>query len=394
MGRVMTPKLEPIIALLDHSVSPGGAQLALIRTLSADSASRLLFIPNDPDLGLGVYIDLVDDNHIRMLQLGPPQKSGATAKIRNARKLLSFAWQVLGQAIALRRCKSFVAADIVHANSARAALYGAIACAWSAKIFIVHLRDMTDPISLGRIGFETFTKVALRRADAVIANSEATLISASPYLRRPYAKVIPSPIGISGAPKFMEVQPKVTRIGMVARIDSWKGHEVAIRAFAKTFKNRPVQLLFAGGALFGKDDHKSHLLTLAAELGLSSQIIFLGHISDVEEFILSLDICLQTSIRAEPLGQNVLQYLRLGRPTIAMNEGGPAEWIKDGQNGILVTPNNVDALSAAMVQLSDNFALRRALSTAAKDTPNILSDMEVAAAQNNFYQYLAREIKA
>ena len=91
----------------------------------------------------------------------------------------------------------------------------------------------------------------------------------------------------------------------------------------------------------------------------------------------SLDVCVQCSLRPEPLGQNVLQYLAAGKPTIVSGEGGPSEWVRDGENGLVFEPRDVEALASAIRALVDDLPLRRRLAAAAAATPALLSDQQV-----------------
>ena len=81
------------------------------------------------------------------------------------------------------------------------------------------------------------------------------------------------------------------------------------------------------------------------------------------------DIAVQASLRPEPLGQNVLQYLAAGLPTIVADEGGPAEWIEDEVNGIRVAPRDARALSAALRRLAGDSDLRARIAAAASGRP-------------------------
>ena len=70
--------------------------------------------------------------------------------------------------------------------------------------------------------------------------------------------------------------------------------------------------------------------------------------TDVPRLLDTWDVAVQFSTRPEPLGQNVLQYLAAGCAVVVADEGGPAEWIEDGVNGLRVTPRDVGALAEAL----------------------------------------------
>ena len=146
-----------------------------------------------------------------------------------------------------------------------------------------------------------------------------------PYVRTQVIEVIPSPSGLHPVdPATVNVSPAVSRIGLVARIDPWKGQELLLRAFAAACPDGDESLVFFGGPSFGHESFLDELKALAATLGVAERVEFAGHQDDVDAAIAGLDVCVQCSLRAEPLGQNVLQYLAAGKPTIVAGEGGPA----------------------------------------------------------------------
>jgi glycosyltransferase involved in cell wall biosynthesis len=66
----------------------------------------------------------------------------------------------------------------------------------------------------------------------------------------------------------------------------------------------------------------------------------------------------------EGLGVGVLEAQAAGVPVIGFRAGGLAEAIADGETGLLVSPGNVPALTAAMRQLIEDDSLRRQFAAA------------------------------
>jgi glycosyltransferase involved in cell wall biosynthesis len=293
------------------------------------------------------------------------------------------------QTAATRWDRGFRSADVVDANTARAAAYGALAARSSRVPLVIHLRDFVDVDSLGRFGFAMMSRVSLPRADGVVANSDATLASARPYLRADaVTAVIPSASGLQRtAPAAREdgVGGPLT-VGMLARIDPWKGQMLLLEAFAAAFPAGEERLEFAGGAPFGHDAFVEDLRNRAAELGIEDRVRFLGHVHDVRPVLQGWDIAVQASLRPEPLGQNVLQYLAAGVPSIVADEGGPVEWIQDQANGIRVAPRSAGALTDALRRLAGDAGLRARIGVAARRTPGLLSDQEVMRAHADLYR--------
>lgn len=392
--RSATPRRQLRVLHLDHTTVGGGAEFALLRMLQADPAwSPYLLLARSPGRGLGVYEGV--PARIPRRVSGVRQPAGVSAG--GIRSALANGVRVVVQAVATRCSRAFRSADLVDANTARAAAYGALAARWSRTPFVVHLRDLVEPEALGRAGCALMVRVVLPRTDGVIANSRATLESARVHLRAGVpAEVIPSASGLrvrpSGDAAAGATGGPLRTVGMLARIDPWKGQHVLLEAFARAFAGRDVRLQFAGDAPFGHEQHLDELRRRAGELGVARQVDFLGHVDDIGALLATWDVAVQASTRPEPMGQNVLQYLAAGRAVVAVDEGGPVEWINDGMNGLLVPPRDVDALASALGRLDTDAALRGRLATAAAATPGLLDDAAVTRAHEAFYERVVRAV--
>lgn len=367
---------------LDHSVEAGGAELALARVLERASWRALLVVPRQPDGERGAFGSLGSD---AVREIGPFQPPGARAA--KATQKLSAAMRIFGAALAL--IFSRLPEGTFHANSSRAAIYGALAARVRRRAFVIHLRDMVQTQTTD-LGTTLFRKISLRSATAVIANSEATLASARPYLSdSTLCVVIPSPIGLEARPRETNVR-NVQVVGMVARLAPWKGQHILLQAFARAFPAQDVRLRIVGGPLFQEEGYLERLRRLSVELGINDRVDFTGHVSNVWPEIQKMDICVHAAITPEPLGQNVLQYLAMGKVTVAANAGGPAEWVKDGQNGLLFRPGDSDDLASRLRDLHDDINLRQNLAAGALTETPIMTDAEVSVAHASLFDRVAR----
>jgi glycosyltransferase involved in cell wall biosynthesis len=369
---------------LDHTDAAGGAEFALVRMFEAGPGWAA--VVQTPPLGPGASIWDELPSRVPRRVAGIRQPAGASSGGRLA--ALGFGVRLLAQALAVRTSAAFRGADLVDANTARAAAYGAIAARLSRTPFVVHLRDLVDAEALGGAGHALMTRVVLPRADGVIANSRATLASARRYLRPDaVAEVVPSASGlVLGAALLVRADAPLRTVGMLARIDPWKGQAELLEAFARAFAGRDIRLQFAGGAPFGHEGYLAALRRRADELGIGGQVDVLGHVDDVQHLLDGWEVAVQASTRPEPLGQNVLQYLAAARAVVAADEGGPPEWITDGVNGLLVPPRDIEALAEALRRLDEDPALRAHLSAGAAETPGLLDDEAVAAAHLEVYE--------
>ncbi len=83
---------------------------------------------------------------------------------------------------------------------------------------------------------------------------------------------------------------------------------------------------------------------------MDRSFLFLGRRSDIPEILASCDIAILPSF-AEGMPNAVLEYLAAGLPTIATAVGGSVEVIEDGVSGILIPPQDSEALAAALCRL-------------------------------------------
>lgn len=380
-GGAEGPERPLRIVHLDHTGAIGGAEYALARMFRAGPAwNAVLLLP--PVGRENSYAG--NSGRVPVRTHGVAQGAGVSAG--GAGRALMLGAALVAQAAATRVRAEFRTADVVDANTSRAAAYAALA-AWTSRApLVVHLRDLVDTEALGGVGRALMTRIVLPRASGVIANSHATLDSARPFLRvDAVTAVIPSASGLrrSGA---RTPGDGPLRVGMLARIDPWKGQDLLVDAFAAAFPKGDETLELAGGAPFGHDDHVHALRERARRLGVADRVVLPGHVTEVDALLQTWDVGVQASVRPEPMGQNVLQYLAAGLPTVVADEGGPTEWVVDGENGLRFAARDASALAAALRALADDPALRTRLSAAAVATPGLLTDDEVVAAHADFYR--------
>lgn len=142
-----------------------------------------------------------------------------------------------------------------------------------------------------------------------------------------------------------------------------------------------------GAASFGEEGYEAEIRLLAIELGVADRVIFHGHVDDVQASLESMDVCVQSSMRPEPLGQNVLQYLALGKVTIAADAGGPADYVEHDVNGLLFEMGSLASLEDALRRVESG-TLRSRLARRAKNTPP-LTDAEIAEMHAEIFRRVA-----
>jgi L-malate glycosyltransferase len=143
-----------------------------------------------------------------------------------------------------------------------------------------------------------------------------------------------------------EGEALVTTVGNVRRV---KGHDVFIRAAASVAAQFPkVTFSIAGDVL--EPDYFAELQALVLDLDLSNRFYFSGGVTNLREHLSAADVFVLPS-RSEGFSNAIVEAMAASLPVVATNVGGNAEAVQDGVSGVIVPPENPDALAAAIVQL-------------------------------------------
>lgn len=149
-------------------------------------------------------------------------------------------------------------------------------------------------------------------------------------------------------------------LGWVGRLSAEKGADVLIEALAR------LQGVPALACVIGDGPDRPALERRAAELGLDGRVRFLGSVP--RETVLRLFRAADASVLPsawENFPHTVVEALAVGCPVIATSVGGVPEVVRDGENGLLVVPNDAAALGEAIERFFTDAALRERLATAA-----------------------------
>jgi glycosyltransferase involved in cell wall biosynthesis len=148
--------------------------------------------------------------------------------------------------------------------------------------------------------------------------------------------------------------PDRTLIGMVGRLQRWKGMHVFAEAMSKIIETRSdCQAVIVGGPHDLEPDYAPWLEGRIQQLKLTGKIMLAGKRNNVPQWMQAMDIFVHASER-EPFGIVVLEAMSLGKPVIATKPGGPQEVIRHGETGLLIPPNDPAKLvEAIQTYLSD-----------------------------------------
>lgn len=284
--------------------------------------------------------------------------------------------------------------DVVHTHLAKAGALGRLAARLTGVHAVVHTYH--GNVFTGYFGPRASRVVmALERLLAsistrVIAISEtqrADLV-ARRIARAP--RLVTIPIGIDLDP-FMTAEPGALRrelglpagaplVGCVTRLVPIKGVDVLLRAAARLDGTHVV--------VVGDGPLEAELKGLAASLGVAPRVTFLGLRPDVAAIYADLDVVVLPS-RNEGTPLAVIEALASARAVVASRVGGIPDVVGDA--GVLVPPDDVDALAAALAALLAGPERRRELGRMARERVQGRYDISLHVARmSELYRGLAR----
>ena len=159
---------------------------------------------------------------------------------------------------------------------------------------------------------------------------------------------LPAPLQIR---RMLGIPENGPLIGMVARLQRWKGVHVLIEAIPSILQSEPnARCVIVGGEHDLEPDYASSLRSRIDELGLAGRIILAGLQQNVPEWMQAMDVVVHASDR-EPFGMVIVEAMALGKPVVAAASGGPLEIITDGVDGMLSPWNDAPALAQKIVAL-------------------------------------------
>jgi glycosyltransferase involved in cell wall biosynthesis len=167
---------------------------------------------------------------------------------------------------------------------------------------------------------------------------------------------IPSSVPVS--------EPSGATVGFVGRLDPNKRVEDFITAASLVLRNVPnARFSVAGGA--AAPGYETECRALAASLGLSGALSFLGPVPDGRRVIAATDVVvLPSALEGHPLA--LLEAMAMGRAIVATDIPGHRETVTHEVDALLVPPGSPSAIAAAIERLLRDHHERSRLGAAAR----------------------------
>jgi len=314
---------------------------------------------------------------VTLVELGNGVAPPWLADMPNVTYLTLGAKSKIAYLLSARRLASYLKnenVDILHTHLFYSGLIGVLTKLLQKRALVVLMRHHTSIVRMLGSGLHVAgDKWMAKRADRLLTVSQA----AKSYMldvdgiRRNDIEVVYLGFDFQKLAPNAEDRFRVRRefgfadddlvLGYVANFAPGKGHLQMIQALEQVSAELPKsRILFVG-----RGDSAN---IIAAATGFSrGKITVAGWRDDVSACLNAMDIFVQPSM-SEAFSQVLIEAMGVGLPVLATDVGGAREVVRSGVNGILIEPNNVQAIADGVRHLNRDAVLRRELAEAGRAT--------------------------
>lgn len=231
----------------------------------------------------------------------------------------------------------------------------------------LHLGDPTDPADRTRRQYTSRPlRWLLRQADRVFVQTPSEA-GAAIGLGVPAGRVVLQGLGVDpsectggdrdAARRAWGVAPGEVVVGHLANLSAEKGTVDLLHAT----EGARLRLVLAGPDM-------PNFRRAWEAFPAKDRVTRLGRLSNAQkcDFFTGIDVFALPS-RSDSFGLVLLEAWANGKPNVCYRAGGPADLIRDAQDGLLVRCGDVDGLAEGVARLSANVALRRRLGEAGRE---------------------------
>jgi glycosyltransferase involved in cell wall biosynthesis len=235
-------------------------------------------------------------------------------------------------------------ADVVHTHLVHADVYGGIA-ARRAGARLVSTKHNDDPFRAGP--FRYVERGLARAADRIVTITDSLRRFTIDRVGIPGEKVTTIPYGLDDLPRAWGENPRddvpadARVLLAVSRLVPQKGLDVAVRALARVRERHPDAVL----VILGEGPERPRLAGEGVHL--------LGRVPDVATWLRRAELLVHPA-RWEGFGLALLEAMLAGLPVVATRVSSIPEIVVGGETGLLVPPDDADALAGALLRVLDD----------------------------------------
>jgi GalNAc-alpha-(1->4)-GalNAc-alpha-(1->3)-diNAcBac-PP-undecaprenol alpha-1,4-N-acetyl-D-galactosaminyltransferase len=235
-----------------------------------------------------------------------------------------------------------------------------LALAAAARLSVpVIVAEHTDPFREPLPGvWQSLRRITYRRAARVVSVS-AAVDSYFDWIAAERRAVIPNPVDFAelDSAAAATALPWPHAILAMGRLAPEKGFDILIEAFAQIAARVPDW----GVAILGEGGLRGALESLVIERGLVGRVLLPGAIASPAGTLKKADLFVLSS-RWEALPMALIEAMACGRGVVATEcMGTAADWLRPGENAIVVPTEDAARLAAAMEGLMQDPDRRRLL---------------------------------
>jgi len=252
--------------------------------------------------------------------------------------------------------------DIIYSNTL-AVLLGMI---YAKKRKIKHIWHVHEIIVHPKIIATVFPKLLNAFSDLIICNSNATRENLTDRIAALKEKTIVVYNGIEINEDIISTQEKFGLekediiLTLVGRISRLKGHKWLLSTYINQIQKRSnAKLLFVGSPVENQEYYLEEIENIISENKLEEKVKIIPFTKDLSQIWQITDIAIMPSTEAESFGLVAVEAMLAKKPVIGSNHGGLKEIIENNKTGLLIAPNDEEALAEAIFKLIEDPLLRK-----------------------------------
>ena len=160
-----------------------------------------------------------------------------------------------------------------------------------------------------------------------------------------------------------QIPPAVPLIGLIARMNGSKGHDILLQALPQVWAHHPQVHV----VLVGTGEHEAQIKAQAQAIDEQQRIHFVGYQKDLPNVLAELDIFVLPSFH-EGLSLALLEAMASEKVIVATATDGSTEVLTHGENGLLVPIGDSAALAKALLEVLEHPEQHGRLGRVARET--------------------------